>query len=48
MSIVVVRLTMLKRLFRRAIELLNKTTELLNVTDPRYLSVPLWKPWRDL
>jgi hypothetical protein len=32
---------MLKHLFHKFRELFSKTT------DVRYLSVPLWKPWRD-
>ncbi len=35
------RLTVLKSMLNKVRELLDKAGEL------RYLSVPLWKPWRD-
>ena len=36
-------LTVLKRVLNKVRELLNKASD----SDVRYLSVPLWKPWRD-
>jgi hypothetical protein len=44
MSADVVRLTVLKRMLNKVREFLNKATKGAEV---RYLSVPLWKPWRD-
>lgn len=37
----ILRLTVLKRILNKIGEWLNTTT------DVRYVSVPLWKPWRD-
>ncbi len=39
--VVILRLTVLKRI-------LNKVRELLSqAPDVRYVSVPIWRPWRD-
>jgi hypothetical protein len=38
----------MKRIRKKLREMLNKIKELLNrPSDVRYLSVPIWRPWRD-
>lgn len=44
MSADIVRPTMLKRMLDKVRKFLDKATK---GGEVRYLSVPLWKPWRD-
>jgi hypothetical protein len=42
------RLAMLKRLLHKIRELLREAGELFSeARDVRYVSVPVWRPWRD-
>lgn len=43
----VLRLDVLKQILNKVRGLLNRAFYLLEGSDARYTSVPLWRPWRD-
>jgi len=44
----ILRLTVLKHMFSKVRQLLSKARDVLSrVIDVRYVSVPIWRPWRD-
>lgn len=47
MSADVVRFAVLKQILNKVRGLLNKAFCVLEGSDARYTSVPLWRPWRD-